>query len=144
MAAATLVLAAACGTSGVERAQLAQTALVGLPKSELLSCAGAPNRSRQDAGREYYTYESETIYGGYGPSFGLFGGTDGMGVGIGLPLGMGSSADFCEATFTIESDRVVRVDYNAVGGYGGPRVGECARIVEGCLAATGAAPAPES
>ncbi len=153
---AVLALAAGCASPQAEQAEQARTALVGLPRSELLACAGVPHRSRSDGATEYWTYGSEQLTSQPGPGFGLgvgmgvFGGSGGIGYGVGVPLYGEVSSTYCEATFVLEQDRVTRVNYVGVAGYGRSRYAQCAYIVQSCLAAQqiraamqgGAAPGP--
>ena len=133
-----LVLAgalAACTSAASERALLARQELVGMPKAQLLSCAGVPDRSREDAGIEYFTYENEQVYGYGGSTVGVFGGSGHFGTGVSVPLSTRLQSEYCEATFTLVNGRVAELVYNSSRG---GRFAECARIVETCLAqATG-------
>ena len=135
-----LPLLAACASTRSDQAALARTALVGLPKSNLLSCAGAPWRSYVDAGVEYMTYVSQSVDGAYGSSigfgYGFGGGRTGYGLGFGLPLGTDVRSRYCEATFRIEQDRVTGVNYVSDSGYG-EQYSECFTIVESCLLQVG-------
>ena len=135
-----LPLLAACASTRSDQAALARTALVGLPKSDLLNCAGAPWRSYLDSGVEYLTYVSQSVDGTYGTSVGLgygFGsGRTAYGLGFGLPLGTDVRSSYCEATFRIEEGRVSGVNYVGDSGYGG-QYSECFSIVESCLLQVG-------
>lgn len=149
-----LAVLAACSTRSAEQAELAQTALIGLPKSTLLSCAGEPHRTRLDADGEYFTYQSERLIG---DSNGVFGGNTragvsgvfgsgsgaGVGVGIGVPLGGEIRSTYCEATFLIRDDIVRDVRYRATSGIGAERYRDCAIIVRPCLDAMPAPIVPE-
>ncbi len=133
-------LAACASNPRSDLAELAQTALIGLPRSELLACAGVPPRSRVEGDREFWTYGSERLYAQPGPGLGigvgLFGGSGNFGYGIGLPLygGRGDlSSSYCEATFTLENDRVTRINYAGIAGYGQTRYSQCYYIVQSCL-----------
>ena len=134
-AAGLLLTACATGPSP-EIARNAQTALVGMPKQALLSCAGVPDRQAQAGGREYYTYVQRPT-GGYGPStsVGIGGGSSsgvGLGLGFGLPLGGGGSPG-CEATFVLDNGIVQQVSYP-----GNVSLSDCSAIVQNCM------PAPAS
>ncbi len=135
---AGLVLAGAltaCASAASERAQLARQQLIGMPKAQLLSCAGVPDRSRQEANIEYFTYENEQVYGYGGSSVGVFGGSGHFGTGVSVPLSTRLQSEYCEATFTLVDGRVAELVYNSVRG---SRFADCARIVDTCLAyATG-------
>lgn len=128
---AGLVMAlSACTSASSERALLAQQALVGMPKAQLLSCAGVPDRSRTEPGAEYFTYENEQFYGGSGATIGVFGSTGHVGSGISVPLSTQLRSDYCEATFTLIDGHVAELVYNSSRG---GRYAECARIIETCL-----------
>lgn len=124
----------ACASPASERALLAQQTLIGMPKSQLLSCAGVPDRSRREGTTEYFTYENERFYD-TGPTVGVFGGSGHVGAGVDVPLATRIQSDYCEATFTLVDGRVARLVYNTSRGGGLSRYAECARIVESCLAA---------
>ena len=130
-----LVLAgalSACASAASERALLAREALIGMPKAQLLSCAGVPDRSRTEASAEYFTYENEQVYGyGGGTTVGVFGGSGHVGTGLSVPLSTRLQSEYCEATFTLIDGRVAQLVYNSSRG---GRYAECARIIEICLA----------
>ncbi|MCA8908906.1 MAG: hypothetical protein KDA49_05715 [Rhodospirillaceae bacterium] len=126
-----------CTTLG-DQATSAQTLMVGLPKSDLLACAGVPQRSMVSGGVEYLTYVSQTLEGspgslGLGFGFGSWGSHVGTGLGFGYPLYGGyAESRTCEATFTIANDQVVGVSY--VGdGAAQQNNRQCYFIVENCL-----------
>lgn len=125
-----IVALAGCSNTSNERALQAQQALIGMPKAQLLSCAGVPDRSRVEAGAEYFTYENERVYGGSGATVGVFGGSGHVGTGFSVPLATQLQSEYCEATFTLVDGRVVELVYNTSRG---GRYAECARIVETCL-----------
>jgi len=154
IAAAALAAAAAltsCANQRAEDALYARQALVGLPRAELLACAGAPDASYAADGREFLTYESEAIvgypssHGSLGVSRGGWGSNRvGTGIGFGVPLYGGTEVRryACRATFVVEDGRVREVNY--VDPQGGGGLGQCGRIVEACLARAAAPglPAP--
>lgn len=121
----------ACANPPTERALLAQQTLIGMPKAQLLSCAGVPDRSRAEAFAEYFTYENERYYGGGGTTVGVFGSSGRVGTGLSVPLATELHSEICEATFTLIDGRVVELVYNS--SHPG-RYAECARIVDSCLA----------
>lgn len=127
------MLAGCADGTRTQMAQQAQTGLVGMPKSRLLSCAGVPARQAAAEGREYYTYVHGSGYGG-GPwsSLGVAGGSGGggVGVGIGFPL-FGGSAGYCEATFVLQNGVVQQVNYPA-----GANLPDCGSIVQNCMGAS--------
>ncbi len=123
----------ACATgSGAEVARRAQTALVGMPKERLLSCAGVPDRQASVDGRDYYTYVARPAaayspLGSIGIGAGSFGSGGGLGLGFGVPVGGWSSS--CEATMVLgRGGAVEQVTYPA-----GASPAACAPIVENCL-----------
>jgi len=135
LALAALALAA-CANPLAERAVIAQQALRGMPKQALLACAGVPERSTQVDNIEYFTYVSRREEYAPGPSFGVFGGTGGLGLGAQLPLG-GYDRGYtttCEATFTLRNGVVEQLVY---GGNSSERLGQCYRIVQNCLVGPG-------
>ena len=139
--AAAFVLAlalAGCASPAGERAQLARDALIGLSEAELRNCAGAPDRSRETDSVAYFTYETGGEPNVPSPTIGVYGGTQTIDSSFDVPLATRLQADYCEATFTLVDGRVARLAYNSTRG---GRHAECARIVEGCLAAA-AAPEP--
>lgn len=126
----------ACANPAADRAMYAQSALVGMPKQTLLSCAGVPNRQATVGNLEYYTYNSSKLvsypaWGGYG---GYWGAPYGYGWG-GWPGYYAAdvySVD-CEATFTLRNGTVERVVYGGASS-GSSRLGQCYAIVQNCLA----------
>lgn len=130
---------ASCASPQAEQAMAARSALVGMPKQTLLSCAGVPPRSRTEGGVEYYTYGSGDIRGFGNPSIGfgigLFGGGSNVGGGIGFDTAArDASSNYCEATFTIIDDRVSQINYSSFSGVGNARYAQCYNIVANCLA----------
>jgi hypothetical protein len=128
-------LLAACANPAADHALYAQSALVGMPKATLLSCAGVPDRQAAVDNLEFFTYRSGRISSSPG-SLGLWGGRWGPGFGYGLggPL---YDADIrsttCEATFTLRNGAVERLVYGGSPG-GGSTLGQCYHVVENCLA----------
>ncbi len=120
----------ACSSASHERALAAQQALIGMPKAQLLSCAGVPDRSRDESLAEFFTYENERIYGGSGATVGVFGSSGHVGTGLSVPLATQLQSEYCEATFTLIDGRVAELVYNTSRG---GRYSECARIIETCL-----------
>ncbi|WP_431856967.1 hypothetical protein [Azospirillum sp.] len=131
--AGVVMLAGCADGTRTQMAQQAQTGLVGMPKSRLLSCAGVPARQAAAEGREYYTYVHGSGYGG-GPSagIGIGGGSGnvGLGLGLGFPLFGGGSGGYCEATFVLQNDVVRQVNYPA-----GASLPDCGSIVQNCMGA---------
>ncbi len=125
----------ACASAAAERAALAQQALVGMPRSQLLSCAGVSERSREHTEGEYFTYENQRIFSTPTASVGVFGGGGGFGYGFRAPLATQVESSRCEATFTLIDGRVTQLVYTSVAGGGRSRFAECAAIVDACLTA---------
>lgn len=125
---------AGCADRHAGDAVAAQSTLVGMPKTVLLSCAGAPDRMESVDGAEILTYVTRSMRRSSGPtgSFGVAGGSGGgFGMGLGLSFGTGSSSRGCTATFTLAADRVSRLVYRDEAGRPGDA---CYAIVENCLA----------
>lgn len=127
---------AACADPAGDIALTAQTALVGMPKGTLLSCAGVPERQSASGANEYFTYHAGTVtVATPPPPIGY--GWGGYGWGRGLdydpwdyyPPVPGTVRDErCEATFTLNRGVVERLVYRASSHRG------CAEIVQNCLA----------
>lgn len=127
---------AGCANPRAERALAAREALVGLERTELLACAGVPNRSRVEGDTEFFTYGSELIEGrsrflyGGGVFSGGFGRPHGQFV---LTPGTDFTSRYCEATFVLEDGVVRQVNYVAASGIGAARYEQCYFIVASCL-----------
>lgn len=140
--AAFLLFAAAglagCADSRADLALAAQSALIGMPKGTLLSCAGAPNRQIDSGGLEFLTYQAGAIdyYAPPPPPVGYGWGYPGWpyrGLDYGpwdyYPPGPGDVVDNrCMATFTLRDGSVERLVYRASS------TGACAAIVQNCMA----------
>jgi hypothetical protein len=130
-------LLAGCANPQAEQAARAQTSLIGMPRQMLLSCAGVPDRSASADGTDFHTYVSRSASAGYGgptTSIGIGGGSSsgvGGGIGFGIPLGGGTAAPPCEATFTVQNGVVTRLTYSD-----GPGSAACYPVVRNCLALT--------
>lgn len=146
-AVAVLGLLAACANPAADQALYAQSALIGMPKTTLLSCAGVPDRQAAVDNREFYTYNSGRIVSYPSPSFGLYGGGWGPRYGYGAGYWPGyagsdiASID-CDATFTLRNGVVERIVYGGASG-GSTRLGQCYAIVQNCLALAPPMPAPK-
>ncbi|MBP2316740.1 hypothetical protein [Azospirillum soli] len=132
IAAAALLGMTACADPANDTALAAQSALVGMPKGTLLSCAGVPERQTASGKLEYFTYQAGSVTY-YAPS---------------PPIGYGWSRraldydpwDYyppfpgdvvdqrCEATFTLAGGVVERLVYRASSARA------CVAIVQNCLA----------
>ncbi|MBK1842654.1 hypothetical protein JHL17_35195 [Azospirillum sp. YIM B02556] len=126
-----------CANPAADEALVAQTALIGMPKETLLSCAGVPERQATVDNRDFFTYRSSRLvsypspppigyYGGWGwPHYGY---------GYGWPsYGYEVSSFDCEATFSLRNGVVERVVYGGATG-GSARLGQCYAIVQNCMA----------
>ncbi|PWC34731.1 hypothetical protein TSO352_27150 [Azospirillum sp. TSO35-2] len=128
-----------CANPAADQALVAQTALIGMPKETLLSCAGVPDRQASVDNREYFTYRSARIVSYPSPAFGMYGGgwgprRYGYGYGLDWPAyGTEISSFDCDATFSLRNGVVERVVYGGASG-GAARLGQCYAIVQNCLA----------
>lgn len=112
--------------------------LIGMSQSQLLACAGVPDRSRVEGTVEYMTYENAMMTADRRAGFDL---TTGFGIGTGVGVETGFStpigeeavrSDYCEATFTVASGRVADVTFNTAGGFN--RFDQCRTLVQSCIA----------
>lgn len=106
-----------------------ETMLIGMGKSKLLACAGAPVTDVRSAGREYLTYSTEKTVGrGYLQSVPQIPGIGSLGVGgKGKPL-------VCEATVVIDNDTVAAVGLRADPIQDSRTTAElCKPILQACL-----------
>ena len=129
-------LLVACANPAADQALYAQSALVGMPKATLLSCAGVPDRQATADNLEFYTYHSGRITSTPTGSLGLWGGRrgPGFGYGWGYPLyDVDVRSTTCEATFTLRNGAVERLVYGGAPG-GGGTLGQCWYVVQNCLA----------
>lgn len=108
-----LLALAACASPEAELAKQAPQTLAGMPKGELLACAGAPARSATAPdGTEYLTYgrTQTNIHRDYDPP--------GIGFGLGGPTSIFGTTETwtteysCVATFALRQGRVVDLRYN--------------------------------
>lgn len=86
-------------------ARRAQTDLVGMPKGQLLSCAGVPDQQMVANGIEYYGYSQFSVYSVLIPE-----------------------TTVCEATVVLRDDRVEGITYSARS-----HLPDCTRIVQTCM-----------
>ncbi len=136
----------ACANPMADQALFAQSALVGMPKATLLSCAGVPDRQAAVDNREFFTYRSARVVSYPSPSVGVYGGGWGphYGYGLGYPAYGSEIASFdCDATFSLRNGVVERIVYGGTSG-GAARLGQCYAIVQNCLALLSPAPTPAS
>lgn len=117
----------ACVNTYAETALDARQALIGMPKSVLLSCAGVPERQATVDNREFLTYASDRIesrqtgmmmYGGRHHFAWEFPQTQ-------------VYSESCEATFTLRNGRVERLVYGGDAIQGA--YSQCYMIVRNCM-----------
>lgn len=134
LAAAALALGACADTAG-QGAVEAKYAMVGMPKAELLACAGAPERQAAADGKEFLTYTAQRVDSRGGLGYGVGGWNGGWGYGgyYGAPV-YDSYARSCIVTFTLTGGRVSQVTYGG-DATGGVQQGLCWPVVGNCLAA---------
>ena len=124
-----------------DRLRNAETALLGLDRESLLSCAGRPNEDLSLGGGGGTLVFTTGGAGGGGQDrfIGLERSTGGIGGGPGSPVLGRISSDYCEARFLLTDGRVSRARFlenaSSFGIVGSP----CARLVDRCLAVVGAA-----
>lgn len=117
-------LLSGCALQRAQIAQQAQTALIGMSKADLLSCAGAPTRYAKAGDMEVMTYV------GGGDTHGTIGGGWGNSAGAAdISLYQRS----CTANFTLRNDRVIKITY--AGRTGGliTQGEQCAFIIQNCV-----------
>ena len=112
-----------CKYNRVKTAQAAKTELIGMSKTELLSCAGVPDKTARSNGVEFLSYRSggetsysaNTIYGYNATTF------------------INSNYKFCDIKITIEDDRVQSIKYSGnTGGLFTPGE-QCGYVLENCI-----------
>jgi hypothetical protein len=128
------LVATGCANPQVERAQVAQQTLVGMPAAQLVSCAGVPVRSRIDGPMEFMTFRTDHVDSlvTFGASAAT-GGRVGLGGGFTVPLGAETRTSSCEATVTLRDGVVQQVAYNTARGTGAGRLAQCGPIFQTCL-----------
>ncbi|MBO6824875.1 MAG: hypothetical protein JJ879_01630 [Sneathiella sp.] len=135
-----ILLLSACANTSLLEAERAKTDLIGMTKSELYMCAGAPDRETEDEkGGQYAAYDTERIthepgpYPGPGfyPSFGY--GTRGHWFGgyYSYPVTIPKKRQ-CTATFSFENSRITAVTYRTNDG-SEVTSGQCYEIIKNCL-----------
>lgn len=131
-AAAVALGLSACADTAGQGAIDAKYAVIGMPKAELLACAGAPERHAVADGKEFFTYTARRVEtrGGWGA-----GGWGGGGWGhygfYGTPV-YDSYARTCTVTFTLIGDKVAQTTYGG-DSTGGVQPGLCWPVVGNCL-----------
>ncbi len=141
------VLAGCTATERAEEAELAQRALVGLTKSNLLACAGTPDRTSGGGDFEVLTYESRRLGTPVDTNTQVFtnstrssvvaGTTSGSRISARNPVTREIRSDYCEAAFTVIDGTVTDVRYRSPGGFRiagfGTQHSGCADIVASCV-----------
>lgn len=130
----------ACANPAADELNTSSRSLIGMSKTQLVSCAGRPGQSLQSGSGETLTYSIGIPIRGPGPStsVGVGGGSrSGVGVGVGMtfPLGPGFSQSYCEAVFKLTNGAVTDVTYNASSSVRGSGYRVCYEIVGPCLGA---------
>jgi hypothetical protein len=124
---AAIALGACQQLENQERAERAQTELVGLTRAQLIDCAGQPDRVVSGGSFEQLVYL-------YGEHRRMVGEPDPQSTGIQTAPPTANSTPWCEATFFVENSRVTNVRYR--GQTGGIFTGQhnvCGEIVYHCV-----------
>jgi hypothetical protein len=116
-----------CANNKFQRAEVARTAqtqMIGMSRHDLLMCAGVPIREVKDGNTDFMAYS------GGGDSTGVATGVRNGSVGTAV---VSSKHRYCEVTFALEEDKIVKVEYaGRTGGYA--TSGEqCAFVVANCV-----------
>ena len=102
----------------------ARSNMIGMSKTDLLSCAGVPVRQAQSSGLEFLTYAG----GGDSLNTGVVTGTSSN-----TAVVIGKSArKYCEATMVLKDGFIQRVNYQGRTGGLLTQGEQCAFIVENC------------
>lgn len=137
MLAAATLLTGGCANRARDEVIEAQHAMIGMPRGELLSCAGAPERQTAADGKEYFTYVARRLETSptvtFGTGFSSWGGGWGLGGGYSTPLyGPAAYSQNCAVTVTLNNGRVEQVVYGG-DATGGQMLGLCWPVVGNCL-----------
>ncbi len=114
----------ACKFQRAAVAKSAQTQMLGMSRHDVLICAGVPQRETKDGTTDFMTYTG----GGdsTGVAFATGNGSSGIAVGA-------SRHRYCEVTFVLDDDKVVKVNYaGRTGGYASQGE-QCAFVVQNCV-----------
>lgn len=104
----------ACANPANEAAVRAPQTLVGMPKGELLACAGVPQRTAAAGDTEYLTYGREQIIVERDWDVDAFPWRGPRGPILGRPeVSTWTRGYRCEATFAVRGGRVAELRYNA-------------------------------
>lgn len=135
-----MLVLAGCANPVGDELNADSRSLIGMPKAQLVSCAGQPQKSLNSGTGELLTYSvgltnrSPATAGTVG--VGVGGGSRsgvGVGVGVNVPLSPGFSQSYCEAVFRIDGGTVSDVTYNASSSIRGTGYRVCYEIVGSCL-----------
>ena len=105
-----IILLSGCGAA--ERAEIsakAKTDMIGMPKSEIMACMGAPKSKANDGNAEVWTYHSE------GGDMGKYG------------------KAYCDVNILFEDGSVIKVTYAGATGGAVFKDTQCAYAVSQCL-----------
>jgi hypothetical protein len=136
-------LLTACTSTALEESERARTDLIGFKKSDLMQCAGVPDKTGQDeTGREYLSYSSEstvTVPGpypnpGFYPGFMYYGNRASMHYHMNYFAGLNDRQETrrCTALFALEDNEVTSLSYS-FNDSDGRATGQCYQIVKNCL-----------
>ena len=116
-----------CSTNKIGRQMIssdAQTAMVGMSRQQLLSCAGVPQFSQRD---EQSDFETMTFIGGSYTSYSV----NQVNSTYNPVLVSGKSRN-CNVVVNLEEGRIISVDYKGNGSLLAPHE-LCAQVVEACI-----------
>ncbi|MFT6557038.1 hypothetical protein [Sneathiella sp.] len=140
MASLTLTLSGCTNVARIE-SERAKTALIGLTKADLMTCAGVPERVGQATdGQEFYSYSSKKSvqvpsdagYPGFYPSIGLGGRRHNMYGTWHFFGGSRTETRECVATIGLKDDKVASISFrqNDADGFA---ITQCYQIIRNCL-----------
>jgi hypothetical protein len=115
-----LVLLAGCANAPPGDLNSARDGWYGVRYESVISSWGVPMHSTVlPDGRDAHTWVSEShTGGGWFPSFGVFGGSRGVGIGTGVTMGMGGGGIVrCERTLFFRDGQVVEQSWQGHSSY---------------------------
>jgi hypothetical protein len=119
-----LIGLSACKFERAAVAKTAQTQMVGMSRHDVLLCAGVPERETKDGTTDFMTY----VGGGDSTSAAVATANGSSGVAVGV-----RQHRYCEVTFVLDDDKVVKVNYaGRTGGYA-THGEQCAFVVQNCV-----------
>jgi hypothetical protein len=117
-----ILMLSSCAIQRANISNEAKTEMIGMSKSDLLMCAGVPSREYKDNGVEFLSYDS----GGDSIGGAIANNTTNTAI-------FAKKRKYCIATFAIEDNKIVKINYQGRTG-GLLTAGEqCAFVVEGCI-----------